>query len=70
MARNVTCEMVEVNEDGSFELENITEVAIEVCRNYSSQEEPAGVVSCNENIMCPVRFLASEFGPVESQLLG
>ena len=56
-----------MSEDGRFDLGNLTEVAIEVCRNYSRQEEPAEVMGCNENIVCPVMFLASEFGPVKSQ---
>ena len=65
MSRNVTCGMVDLDDQGMFELGNTTEVPIEICERYSRQPEPEEVVSCNENIMCPVRFLPSAFGPVK-----
>lgn len=64
-SRNVTCEIVEMNEpDGSLIVDNSTEFDLSICEMYREEKRPKEIVSCNDNIICPVRFLPSAFGAV------
>ena len=64
--REFTCEgFFSISDDGLVsETENITVLDDEICSNYSKEEEPQTMRMCNEQILCPVRFLPTEFGPV------
>ena len=40
------------------------EVDIEVCRNFSREEEPVASEVCNSLILCPVRFQPGQYEDV------
>ncbi len=64
MTRNVSCQMVDIFEDGTFSM-NTSEVELEICVNLTRQEIPPAQVQCNRNIPCPVRYNAA-FGEVRA----
>lgn len=66
----MTCERIVVAEDGMFEEGNTTEVDIEVCMTNSKEAQPKEMATCNDNIPCPVRYRASEFGSVSNTFFG
>ena len=37
---------------------------IEICTNFSRQEVPITTEPCNFDVLCPVRYFPSNFGPV------